>query len=302
MAHSSGKTRLTRRRRRQLTGVLFIMPAVLLVLAVVIYPLIYSLRLSFTDFNLGYPESAFIGVENFVNAFKNRHFWNGLRISLAFTCLTTISCLVLGMIVALLLHARLKGTVIFRTIALLPMTLSPVVVGIIWMLLLMPDYSFINGILSCIGITGPQWLIKPHLALLSVSAAYVWQWTPFFTLMFLAGMASLPAEPFEAARVDGASQSQIFFFLTLPFLKPVILFTLLIRMMDAFRSFDVIYVMTQGGPGRSTQALSLYAYFEGIAYRNLGYGSAVSYVMLIIVIVMATAAVLLLRRNQRLAF
>jgi multiple sugar transport system permease protein len=176
------------------------------------------------------------------------------------------------------------------------MVVPSIVVGIMWLLMFMPDFSVINYFLGLIGINPPQWLLTPGWALVAVMIAYIWQWTPFFILMITAGLASLPVEPYEAAMVDGASWSQMVRFITIPLLRPIILLTIVIRMMDSFRVFDQVFVMTAGGPGRSTQVLSLVIYLTGIRYRYLGYASAMSWIMLIIVIALATLMIRLLRQ------
>ena len=178
-----------------------------------------------------------------------------------------------------------------------PMVMPSIVVGIMWLLLFMPDFSVINYFLEFIGIKNtPQWLLTPGWALVAIMIAYIWQWTPFFILMISAGLAALPIEPYEAALVDGASWFQMVRYITIPLLRPIILLTIVIRMMAAFRVFDQVFVMTAGGPGRSTQVLSLVIYLNGIRYRYLGYASAMSWIMLIIVIILATLMIRLLRQ------
>ena len=277
-------------------GWLFLAPTVLILLFVVIFPLVYSLRLSFTDFTFGMPAVNFVGVENYKNLLKDNYFWNGLKLTIVFVLGTTIISFVVGFAVALLINKPFKWKGIIRTFTLLPMAVTPVVVGIIWLLLFMPDFSMINYLLSLIGIKGPEWLLAPGWALVAVIVAYSWQWTPFFTLMLSAGLASLPIEPYEAASVDGATKFQLLRYMTIPLLRPIILLTLIIRIMDAFRVFDQVFVMTAGGPGRSTQVLSFVIYLNGLTYRYLGYASAMSYVMIIILIVLAIVMVRLLRK------
>ena len=151
------------------------------------------------------------------------------------------------------------------------MGIAPIVAGIIWRLLFMPDSSFINYLLSIVRINGPQWLLSPTWAVVSITVCYVWEWTPFFIVMFSAGLAALPREPFEAASIDGANTWQILRFLTIPLLKPLIFLTLIIRLMDAFKVFDQVFTLTQGGPGFSTHILSFVIYREGLTYKSFSY-------------------------------
>jgi len=277
----------------------FLAPAVGILLIVVIFPLIYSLRLSFTNFTFGMPESeiAFIGLSNFIKLFQDSYFLNGLKLTVIFMLGTTFIAFLLGFGIALLLQRSFFGKRVVRTLVVVPMTITPVAVGIIWLLLFMPDYSFINYLLSLVKVTGPRWLLTPRWALISVMITYIWEWTPFFTLMLSAGLAGLPREPYEAAVIDGASRFQTLKFITLPLLKPIIFLILIIRMMDSFRVFDQVFVLTRGGPGRSTQILSYVVYLTGISYRYLGYASAMSYFMLIILVVLTLVLLRLLRRS-----
>ena len=159
----------------------------------------------------------------------------------------------------------------------------------------MPEFSIFNYFLSILGIKGPQWLVRPGWALISVMIAQFWQWVPFYILILTAGLLTLPQEPYEAALIDGASKWQIFRFLTLPLLKPLILLTLLIKIMESFRVFDIVYVMTYGGPGRFTQVLSFFIYLIALPYRYLGYASSISYIMLIVVVIITMGLIKILK-------
>ena len=275
---------------------LFILPAVAILFGVAIFPLIFSLSTSLTNFTFALPKVEFIGLKNFAKVFKDDYFWNGLKLTAIFVTVSTTVSLMVGFATALLIDKLLKGAAILKTIVLFPMVVPSIVVGIMWLLMFMPDFSVINYFLGLLGITPPQWILTPGWALVAVMIAYIWQWTPFFILMITAGLAALPVEPYEAALVDGASWSQMVRFITIPLLRPIILLTIIIRMMDSFRVFDQVFVMTAGGPGRSTQVLSLVIYLTGIRYRYLGYASAMSWIMLIIIIALATLMIRLLRQ------
>lgn len=275
---------------------LFLVPTLVILFCISIFPLVFSLRTSLTNFTFGLPKVKFIGLKNFAAIFKDDYFWNGLKLTAIFVVGSTLVSLTVGLGVALLLDSMLKRGGLIRTIVLVPMVIPSIVVGIIWLLLFMPDFSVVNYFLSVLGIKPPQWLLTPGWALVSIMIAYVWQWTPFFILMITAGLSALPVEPYEAAHVDGASWIQMARYITIPLLRPIILLTVVMRMMDAFRVFDQVFVMTSGGPGRSTQVLSMVIYLNGIRYRYLGYASAMSWIMLIIIIVLSTLMIRLLRQ------
>jgi len=283
-------------RNRKYIPFVFISPALGILLFVVIYPLVYSLYLSTTNFSFGAVNTKFIGLENYLRIPKDSYFWNSLKITLIYTFVTSFVGFFIGFGLALSVNRIAKGKRFFRVSFVLPMTVPPVTTGIVWLLIFMPEFSFINYGLSVLGIKGPQWLLRPGWALVSVMIAQIWQWIPFFTLILTAGLLALPQEPYEAALIDGASRWQIFRFLTLPLLRPLILLILLIKIMESFKVFDIVYVMTYGGPARSTQVLSFFIYLTGISYRYLGYASSLSYIMLIVVVIIATALIRILRQ------
>lgn len=274
---------------RQLEPALYIGPAFIVLLVVLAYPLGYSLWLSVHQWTLrtfkqGIP---FIGLQNYIDLFANPDFINALRITFTFVILAISFEFVLGMGLALLLNNELKGRGFFRSMILLPMMCTNVVIGLTWRLLLNYQYGLVNYYLGRLGILPVEWLSSPYVAMTSVVLVDVWNTTSFVALMLLAGLQSLPEEPFEAARIDGASGIQTFFFLTLPLLQPVILVALLWRFIDTFRIFDVIYLLTAGGPARVTETVSIYVYRYGFSSFNLGVAAAASFIMLLIMLVIA---------------
>ena len=194
-----------------------------------------------------------------------------------FVSASVSSQLILGFAMALLINRpHIKGIGVVRTLIILPMSITPIVVGLMWRILYNPSFGLINAFLGLLGIVGPEWLGSKDTALLSVILVDIWQWTPFMFLMMTAGLQSLPAEPFEAALVDGASGFQILRLITLPLMKPIILVAVLFRIIDGFKvsTFDSIFIMTKGGPGSITQTLNIYAFLTGFEWFNLGYASA----------------------------
>jgi multiple sugar transport system permease protein len=275
---------------------LFIMPAMVILLSIIVYPLIFSLKKSLTDFMLGMPGESFIGLKNYLLALKTSTFRNSLLFSVIFSFSATTLELSLGFITALILQRSFFGKRALTVLLILPMMVTPVVVGIIWLLMFQPDFSVINGLLSVIGVKGPIWLQNKWTARIAVIIADVWQWTPFFTLVLLGALLSLSPEVVESAKVDGATNFQILRMIKVPLVMPLILVAILIRLIDTFRVFDSIFVMTNGGPGNSTEVLSLHIYRTGLPFMNISYAAAMSYLFLIILIIITT---LLIRQLKR---
>lgn len=278
-----------RRWLRRLEPVFYIGPAFLVMGVILLYPLGYSLWLSFHKWTLrtfrqGVP---WVGSENYANLFSNTEFLNSLRVTFTFVIFAVGIEFFLGMGLALLLNHDLRGKGLIRSIILLPMMCTNVVIGLTWRLLYSYDFGIINFYLREIGLMPVEWVASPKIALTSVIIVDVWNTTSFVALMLLAGLQSLPDEPFEAARIDGASSIQTFFFLTLPLLRQTILVALLWRLIDTFRIFDVVYLLTAGGPARATETVSIYVYRYGFQLFNLGFASAASYIMILIMLVIA---------------
>lgn len=280
---------LTRRTLRKLEPAFYIAPAFLVLIVVLVYPLGYALWLSFHQWTLrtfrqGIP---FIGFDNYRDLFSNPDFLNSIRITFTFVGLAISIEFILGMALALLLHQELKGKGLFRSMILLPMMCTNVVIGLMWRLLLNYQYGLVNYYLGSLGLMPIEWLSSPKVAMASVVIVDVWNTTSFVALMLLAGLQSLPEEPYEAARMDGASGVQSFYYLTIPLLKPIILVALLWRFIDTFRIFDVVYLLTAGGPARVTETVSIYIYRYGFQSFNLGVAAASSFIMLLIMLVIA---------------
>jgi multiple sugar transport system permease protein len=287
---SSAFLRSTERKwLRKFEPAFYIAPAFLVLILILIYPLGYSFWLSFhrwtlRDFVNGVP---WVGLQNYISLFSNPDFLASLRITFTFLISAITIEFVFGMGLALLLNQTLKGIGVIRSIILLPMMCTNVVIGLTWRLLFNYEFGIINFYLSQLHLTPVQWLSLPNLAMVSLIIVDVWNTTSFVALMLLAGLQSLPEEPFEAARIDGASAWQSFRFITLPLLRQNILVALLWRLIDTFRIFDVVYLLTAGGPARATETVSMYVYNYGFKSFNLGDASAASYAMILIMLVIA---------------
>lgn len=277
------------KRFRFLEPFVYIGPAFLVLAIILFYPLGYSFWLSFhkwnlREFKLGIP---FVGFTNYINLFNNSEFLTSLWITLKFMIIAISIEFALGMALALLLNHDLKGKGIIRSLILLPMMCTNVVIGLTWRLLLNFQYGLVNYYIGLLGLKPVEWLSSPSVAMSSIVLVDVWNTTSFVALMLLAGLQSLPDEPFEAARIDGASSWQTFTNLTLPLLRPTILVALLWRIIDTFRIFDVIYLLTAGGPARMTETVSIYTYRYGFQTFNLGFASAASYIMILLMLIVA---------------
>ena len=261
-------------------------PTLLVLLALLLYPTGYVLVVSFRDYELTDPAagSPFVGFENYTMLLTDPTFFTALWKSIVFTVGSVALSFVIGLAIALLLSRRdLRGTGFTRTAILIPMILTPMVIGAVFRFMLERDNGIINQILGLVGIERYPFLADPTWAMVSIILVDVWQWTPFAVLVLLAGLESLPEEPFEAARVDGATRWTEFRYITLPLLAAPIAVVLLIRTMDAFREFDKIFIMTAGGPGVATETLPLFLYRAGFQDFDMGLSAATGVIMLIIV-------------------
>ena len=264
-------------------------PTLITLLALTAYPTVYMFWTSLHAWNLSKPRYGYIwvGLQNFIDAFKDVRFLNSVEISLIFVFFAVGLELLLGLGFALLLNRSLWWVSPTRLLLLLPMMVTPIVLGLIFRMMYNGSHGVFNYLLSFLGIPKHAFLANPGTALAAIVVADVWQWTPFVMLIFMAGLAGLPGEVVEAARTDCVSWFQEFWYVTLPLLKPVILVALLIRTIDAFRLFDLVYVMTKGGPGTATETLTTYIYVQGFDKFEMGYASALAILMLIVVNIVA---------------
>jgi multiple sugar transport system permease protein len=286
-----------RRSSDRTLGYILLAPTLAVLLALSIYPLFYSIKISLQT------ESA-SGVrwtlQNFARLASDGFFLSALAHTFIYAATALTIEFLLGLALALLLNAQLSGRGVFRATLLVPMMLPPVVVGVVWRLMLNPNFGAVNGTVKSLGVNTEAltWTASPKLAMASVIIADVWQWTPFMFLILLAGLQAIPQEPYEAALIDGSSAWQTFRHVTLPLLKPAILIALLLRTMDLLRVFDQIFILTEGGPGFATETVSLYIYRTAFRFSNFGYAAAMSFVLLIITNVISVGYIRLLQTRQ----
>ena len=259
-----------------------IAPTALFALAMTVLPLGYSLLTSLQTYPLGRPP-LFVGLQNYRNLLQDSSFHSSLGITLTFTVAATAMEFVLGLTLAMLLKEEFPFQGVIRSSLIIPMVIAPVVVGIIWRLLYNADVGLFSYSVQALTGKNISVLSSTSLALPALILVDIWEWTPFMFLILLAGIQSLPLEPFEAARVDGASAWNIFVHLTLPMLRPVIVVAILIRALDAFTVFDQVFVLTQGGPGTATEVATLMIYKAAFRFSQYGYGAAMAVALLILV-------------------
>jgi multiple sugar transport system permease protein len=291
------------RRFRMLTdrrlAVAFIAPAIALLLFLTIFPLAWALVLSFTDYSAG--SSApwhWVGFENYSDVLSSRATHDRAATTAIFVVFAVALQTALGFGIAYLISRRLRGHGVLVTLFLLPLMLSPIVVGLYWRFMLDAQFGVVNSIIDSLGGQGVEWLTTPRLALVSLVVVDTWQWTPFIMLIALAGLTAVPRYLYEAAEIDRASEWFKFRHITLPLVWPLLLVAILFRTIDAFRLFDLVYVLTGGGPGTSTETLSYGVYKNAFLGFETGRASAYGLLMVIVVIVLASVFVGHLNRLQ----
>jgi len=277
---------------------LLLAPTVLLVLAVLVYPLIEGMRTSTGFYRFG-RKLRDVGLGNYTQALHDPAFLSSLQTTAEFVALAVALETVLGLSLALLCAREVRFIRAIRGTLILPMIVTPVVVGIIFRLIYASDVGLVSTIARFLGLPPPEILGQPDVAFAGLVVLDVWEWTPLMFLILLAGIQSLPVEPFEAARVDGAGAWRTFVDHTLPMLRPVILVAITLRAIDALTTFDQVYVLTRGGPGTATQLVSIYGYQTFFQFQQFGYASALLIMVALVVIAAAGAAVAAMRRGVR---
>jgi len=287
--------------KRQLSRASFIAPAVAVLFAVTIYPFVYALINSFRRWILYKPHLGrpFVGIGNYQDLLTSPAFWNSFNLTVIYVVITVLGTLLIGIAIALLVDGeRIRGKNAFRSLLILPFFVPPVVTGFVFRFMFDTSVGVYGYFLSKLGIHLKTILGSPSLALYAVCLADIWLFTPLVFLIILAALQTVPTDIIEAAKIDGASPWRCFLHITLPFLQPAILVTLLIRTIDAFRAFDVIYMMTQGGPGSSTETFNLLGYKTGFDFWRMGSASAFSIFILAMLIAISTVFIRYLGRQS----
>jgi multiple sugar transport system permease protein len=283
----------------RLTFILLIGPSFLILFLLTVGPFAYSfLYMSLMDWNLSMPYAKrFFGLGNYVKMMKDEAFWHSIMVTFYQVFGTVIPQIILGLTLALLMAKKLPGIKFWRSVYLLPFMVTPIVVGINFRMLLNPEFGLVNHFFRLAGLPGPNWLGDTYLAMPSIIASDIWRTTPFAALIIIAGIQTLPTDPYEAALIDGASAWQRFRFITLPLLTPVIVLASLFRTIDCFKRFAIIIALTAGGPGNATETLNIYSFNHGFVYLNSGYAASLSIMMILI---MLTISLILIRQLRRI--
>jgi ABC-type sugar transport system permease subunit len=278
-----------------------ILPSLLVVFSLILGPILRAFWLSLHFYNLKRPDLGmqWIGLENYIELLTDRYVWASIGRTTYFMVVSIALELVFGIGTALLLNREFRGRALVRTLILIPWALPITIDAIMWLWILNPTYGALNSLLYQVGIIDEyrRWLSTPTSAMNMVILADVWKVTPLVSLLSLAALQTIPRELYEAAMIDGAGKINSFLRITLPLLMPTIVVTLVIRTMDAFKVFDIIYIMTSGGPSDGTKVISYLAYQEAFTYLNFGRGSALAYLMTLFIALMAFAYVKVLHRE-----
>jgi multiple sugar transport system permease protein len=265
-------------------------PGLIILLLFAIYPFLFLLKISFQNYSPIQVKNPFVGLGNYAQLFQDHNFWNSLKVTAVFVISTVSLEFILGLGLAVILNQLRIGQKILQSIIIIPIAMAPTVVGLMFRFMMNEQYGIFNYFAETLGFGRTAWLSDPDLALPALIATDIWQWTPFMMIILLAGLKGIPDEPYEAARIDGASSWQSFRYVTLPQLSKIIYIALLLRTIDAFRIYDTIYMMTKGGPINVTSTLSWIVYDQGFKFLEFGYGAAICIVLLIIVITFLSIA------------
>jgi multiple sugar transport system permease protein len=274
------------------------MPAVLFVLVMMAFPILYTIRLSFFEWSMSAAvPPKWIGLDNYAKLLSDTRFWHAVKATVYFSAGALVLETVLGVAIALLLHRNFKGKEFAKTIFLLPMVATPVAMGLVWVLIYEPTNGILNVMLKSIGLKPMNWLGSVHQVIPSLIVIDVWQWTPMISLIVMAGLTTLPQDPYESADVDGAAGWQKLFYITLPLLRPTILTAVMLRLIDVIKTFDIIYATTQGGPGTASETLNIYGYVLAFHYFQLGKASAL--LVLFFMLVLGLTLLMILARGGK---
>lgn len=280
---------------RRRVYVRFLIPALFAIFAVIIFPWLFTIWMSLNDWQLGMQRS-FTGLANYQMLANNSRFLETIPRTLYFTILGVVAPVVLGLFAAEVFHQRFPLRGLLRGIYVLPMMTTPVAVALVFIMMYHPQLGILNYLLSLIGVPKQLWIYDRNMVIPALVLVETWQWTPLVMLIVLGGLAALPTEPYESALIDGASRWDMFRYITLPLVMPFLMVAIIIRAIDALKSFDIIFVMTQGGPGTASETINIYLYLQAFSFFNVGHASTV--VVVFFVIIVALAIVLVAARER----
>lgn len=271
-------------------------PAFLLVVLLLVFPVAFTLYMSLHSWNGGLRPPEFVGLDNFARTLEDTRFWGGVMRTGYFVGLAVGMQVVLGVAAALLFHRKFVGRGAARAFFMFPMIATPAAMALVWKMMFDPTLGVLSYLSQAVGGPPVTWTSDPDLVIPALAMIDAWQWTPLVMLIVLAGLAALPPEPYEAARIDGAGELRVLFSITLPLLRPVILTAAMFRLIDCIKTFDIIMIITAGGPGHSSEILNLYAFNQSLSFLNFGYGSAL--LVWLTLLVFAVAVLLTIARRK----
>lgn len=275
----------------------FVAPALITVASVIVFPWVFTIWMSMHEWKVGGARS-FIGLANYARLVSDERFIDAIGHTLVYTGLAVLLPVIFGTFAALVFHERFPLRGLFRGIFIMPMMATPVAIALVWVMMFHPQLGVLNYLLSLVGIGPQEWVFNPKTVIPSLVLVETWQWSPLVMLIVLGGLASLPTEPYESAMIDGASRWQMFRHITLPMILPFTMVAVIIRTIDALKSFDIIFAITQGGPGTASETINIYLYSTAFAYYNMGYGSAIAVVFFTLVVALSLVMLWLRQRTK----
>jgi len=273
----------------------FILPGVLATLALIAFPWVFTVWMSLHEWKLGGART-WVGFSNYAALVVNQRFLESVWHTTYFTVLAVVFPLAIGTWAATVFHRRFPARGLLRTIFIMPMMATPVAIALVWAMMFHPQLGVLNYLLSLVGLGPSEWVFARATVIPSLALVEIWLWTPFVMLIVLGGLATLPVEPYESAQLDGASQWQMFRHITLPLVAPFLVVAAILRLIDAIKAFEVIYVISSGGPGTASETINLYLYAQAFSYYNIGTASSV--VVVFFAIIVALSLVLLAARQR----
>ncbi len=286
--------------RDRLVALVLLAPAVIYLFAMSVYPTIFSLWLSLHNYIIYRRDRvSFAGFSNFTDLLDSETFQESFRVTLEFAASAVTLELALGFAIAVLLDRKMRGIGVLRTLLIVPVLISPVGIALTFRYIFAPTYGLLTYLLHSVGLPSPDWTVSVTWALPVVVFVDVWQWTPFVALILLSAMQSVSVEVTEAAELDGLSEWQKLWRIVMPLVRPVLLVVVLIRLIDSIRVFDAVFVLTGGGPGSTTEVLSLFSYIRGFTEGDMGSASAIAWVTLVLVNVLVLIFLRFLSQNVR---
>ena len=270
-------------------------PALIVVLGVIIFPWLFTIWMSLNEWKVGSP-TKFVGLANYLRLPNDPRFIDAIWHTIVYTFLSVLLPLLFGTFAAVVFHQKIPLRGFLRGLFIMPMMATPVAIALVWTMMFHPQLGVLNYLLSLVGLPAQLWVFHPATVIPSLVMVETWQWTPLVMLIVLGGLAAIPTEPYESALIDGASFWQMFRYITLPLITPVLFIAAMIRMIDAVKSFDIIFAITQGGPGTASETINLYLYSVAFVYYDVGYGSAIALVFFVLIVVLA--AILLYLRQR----